>query len=167
MDSLTLVVAVVAAVSVFVLMRRWRRRRVVGLLTRPLLSESPPMVVMGVPAAVGVSVGEERLRVCALVTGTVQAVYYRESTVRKATLLGLDGWVRNLEDGRVEVVAEGPRIALDALISWCWKGPAGAHEVGIHDPLTRNRRVTGVSVSWEAAPSGADDELRGQGFTVR
>lgn len=60
------------------------------------------------------------------ITGRVQRVSYRASTQVKATELGLAGWVRNLEDGRVEAVACGDPTALDALETWLWEGPKRA-----------------------------------------
>ncbi len=57
------------------------------------------------------------------VHGRVQGVYYRAETRIKASALGLAGWVRNREDGSVELVAEGPRAQLDALLDWCRAGP--------------------------------------------
>jgi acylphosphatase len=57
------------------------------------------------------------------VSGRVQGVWYRASTQAEARTLGLRGWVRNLSDGRVEVLAEGPRDALAALRDWCRRGP--------------------------------------------
>ncbi len=62
-------------------------------------------------------------RVHIWVSGKVQGVWYRATTVEKARELGLRGWVRNLPDGRVEIVAEGPRGALEKLIAWCHEGP--------------------------------------------
>ncbi len=62
-------------------------------------------------------------RVHALISGRVQGVWYRASTRQEAIRLGLSGWVKNLPDGRVELVAEGPAQAVDALIKWCHKGP--------------------------------------------
>jgi acylphosphatase len=56
----------------------------------------------------------------------VQGVYYRASTVQAATRLALSGWARNLRDGTVEVVAEGPPDALSALATWLWQGPPSA-----------------------------------------
>jgi acylphosphatase len=61
-----------------------------------------------------------------LVAGRVQGVYYRASTVEQAGRLGIDGWVRNLPDGRVEVVAAGERAALAELASGLWAGPPAA-----------------------------------------
>lgn len=62
-------------------------------------------------------------RVHIWVSGKVQGVWYRATTVEEAKKLGLTGWVRNLPDGRVEIVAEGPRESLERLIAWCHEGP--------------------------------------------
>lgn len=62
-------------------------------------------------------------RVHIWVSGKVQGVWYRATAVEKARELGLRGWVRNLPDGRVEIVAEGPRGALEKFIAWCHEGP--------------------------------------------
>lgn len=56
-------------------------------------------------------------------SGKVQGVWYRATTVEEAKKLGLTGWVRNLPDGRVQIVAEGPRESLERLIAWCHEGP--------------------------------------------
>lgn len=69
------------------------------------------------------------MRVRALVAGRVQAVGYRFSTQLRARELGLVGWVRNLPDGRVELEAEGPPSAVEALLDWAARGPAGASVV--------------------------------------
>lgn len=61
-----------------------------------------------------------------LVSGRVQGVYYRSATAVEAERLELDGWVKNLADGRVEVVAAGTPAALTALMGWLWKGPPAA-----------------------------------------
>ena len=62
-------------------------------------------------------------RLHAFVCGRVQGVWYRASTQKTAQKLGLNGWVRNLPDGRVELVAEGDEQALQQLLNWCWQGP--------------------------------------------
>ncbi len=67
---------------------------------------------------------KKRLHV--LVTGRVQGVFYRDGTIERARELGLTGWVKNLPDGRVEIVAEGPRDLLEALLTWCREGPTFA-----------------------------------------
>lgn len=60
------------------------------------------------------------------VAGRVQGVFYRASTVERAAALGLDGWVRNLDDGRVELVARGAPEAVERLAAWLWEGPPAA-----------------------------------------
>ena len=61
-----------------------------------------------------------------LVSGIVQGVWFRESTRREATRLGLNGSASNLPDGRVEVVAVGPGKDIAQLSAWLRHGPAMA-----------------------------------------
>lgn len=61
----------------------------------------------------------------------VQGVFYRDNTIKTARALGLLGWVRNLEDSRVELVAEGPRAKLEALVKWCHTGSPKAVVSGV------------------------------------
>ena len=72
------------------------------------------------------------------VSGRVQGVFFRASTVTEAQRLGLIGWAKNLADGRVEVLALGTRDALDALAQWLESGPPLARvkavESGPADP---------------------------------
>jgi acylphosphatase len=79
-------------------------------------------------------------RVDIIVTGIVQGVYFRDSTQRQATGLGLMGWVRNEIDGSVGIAAEGKKEAIQELITWCHQGPPGA-------------RVDRVEVKW-SQPTG-------------
>lgn len=58
-----------------------------------------------------------------LIAGEVQGVGYRMTTHKIATHLGLNGWVRNLPDGRVEAVFEGDRATVERIIHWCHQGP--------------------------------------------
>lgn len=60
------------------------------------------------------------------ITGKVQGVWFRAWTVREATALGLDGWVRNRQDGSVEALAVGDPDAVDRFIRLCRKGPPAA-----------------------------------------
>jgi len=69
---------------------------------------------------------EEKVRVHIFVSGIVQGVFFRYWTQKVANKLGLKGWVRNLPDGRVEIVAEGKREKIDKLIEWAQKGPPSA-----------------------------------------
>ncbi len=61
-----------------------------------------------------------------IVIGGVQGVGYRASTQKMAHRLKLDGWVRNLPDGSVEIHAHGATEQVEQLIAWCHKGPVFA-----------------------------------------
>jgi len=65
------------------------------------------------------------------VTGLVQGVGFRWFVARHARSLGLSGYARNLDDGRVEVVATGDETALLRLEEQLRGGPAGAHVTGV------------------------------------
>ncbi len=65
-------------------------------------------------------------RLTLLISGKVQGVYYRASAAQTAADLGVTGYAKNLPDGRVELVAEGPQTALESLRQWCKKGPPAA-----------------------------------------
>lgn len=60
------------------------------------------------------------------ISGKVQGVGYRFSTRQQAQKLGINGWVSNLPDGRVEAVLAGDRRAIEQMIQWCRIGPAAA-----------------------------------------
>jgi acylphosphatase len=83
-----------------------------------------------------------------IVSGRVQGVFFRAETQRAANRLEVSGWVRNLPDGTVEALFEGPRSKVEAAVQWCHTGSPGA-------------RVTDVQVSWEAASGEFSD------FSVR
>ncbi|MBW4545853.1 MAG: acylphosphatase [Symplocastrum torsivum CPER-KK1] len=69
---------------------------------------------------------QEQIRAHVFITGRVQGVGYRFSTRDEANRLGINGWVRNLSDGRVEALFEGSKAAVEEMISWCHQGPRGA-----------------------------------------
>lgn len=69
-------------------------------------------------------------------SGLVQGVSFRWYAIQRARTAGVGGWVRNLADGRVEAVFEGPQKAVDELVAWAHEGPPAA-------------RVSGVEVAWE------------------
>lgn len=60
------------------------------------------------------------------VYGQVQGVGFRYQTWQKATDLGLSGWIKNLPDGKVEILAQGEKAKLEKLIEWVKIGPAFA-----------------------------------------
>jgi len=74
------------------------------------------------------------------VTGRVQGVFFRQSTVEMARPLGVNGWVRNLPDGSVEALFEGEREAVERAIAWCRQGPPRA-------------KVDNLSVEWLDGPA--------------
>lgn len=61
-----------------------------------------------------------------LISGRVQGVFFRASTQKLALQLGVTGIVRNLDDGRVEVIAQAEEEVLQAMIDWCRQGPPSA-----------------------------------------
>jgi len=65
------------------------------------------------------------------VSGKVQGVWYRQSTVEMARSLDMTGWVRNLSDGRVELVACGDAAKVKRLKEWLWRGPTHAEVTGL------------------------------------
>jgi acylphosphatase len=82
------------------------------------------------------------------VSGNVQGVYYRANTRDAAREKGVEGWVRNLNDGRVEAVFEGEEDAVKAMVKWCHKG-------------SRRAEVENVEVEWDEATDEFD------GFDIR
>lgn len=65
------------------------------------------------------------------VSGRVQGVFYRANTQRKAVELGLTGWVRNLDDGRVEAMLFGEAENMALMKDWLWQGPSAAKVVAV------------------------------------
>lgn len=61
-----------------------------------------------------------------LIEGKVQGVFYRASAKEMADDLGLSGWVKNREDGNVEMVVSGEESKINEFIKWCHKGPRRA-----------------------------------------
>jgi acylphosphatase len=76
------------------------------------------------------------VRAHVLISGLVQGVSFRWYAIQNARRAGVAGWVRNLDDGRVEAVFEGPQPAVEEMVGWCRDGPPAA-------------RVTGTDVVWE------------------
>jgi acylphosphatase len=90
----------------------------------------------------------ERTRAHVYVTGKVQGVYFRATTRDEAERRDVDGWVRNLDDGRVEAVFEGPEADVEELVEFCHEGSSAARvetvEVTYEDP----RGEAGFRVRW-------------------
>lgn len=62
-------------------------------------------------------------RVHLFISGRVQGVFFRAETQSQALRLNLKGWVRNVADGRVEILIEGDEGDVQRMIAWCHKGP--------------------------------------------
>lgn len=60
------------------------------------------------------------------VSGRVQGVFFRQATSEQATQRGVNGWVRNNPDGRVEAVFEGEEAAVEDMVRWCHEGTTWA-----------------------------------------
>jgi acylphosphatase len=73
----------------------------------------------------------DRRRAHVFVSGRVQGVFYRANTRETARENGVDGWVKNLEDGRVEAVFEGPEDAVEEMVEWCHTGSPAADVEGV------------------------------------
>ncbi len=90
----------------------------------------------------------ERVRAHVFVTGEVQGVAYRANTEDAAKSRGLDGWVRNLDDGRVEAVFEGPRPVVDEMVNWCETGSPAANVSDVSAEYEEPRGTDGFHVRW-------------------
>ncbi|MBD3312710.1 acylphosphatase [archaeon] len=80
------------------------------------------------------------MRLHAYVSGVVQGVFFRKNTKEQANRLGLKGWVKNLSDGRVEVVAEGEESKLKELLEWIHQGPPSASVTGVESEWLESTR---------------------------
>lgn len=90
---------------------------------------------------------EPLMRVRVLVEGRVQGVSFRYSAYQEATRLGVAGWARNLPDGRVEAVYEGPREAVEQMLTWTRHGPdcARVTRMAVYDEVSKEERGFGIS----------------------
>ena len=78
-------------------------------------------------------------RVRVFVKGKVQGVFFRQALKVKAKQNDVFGWVKNLDDGRVEAVLEGNEENVNTLVEWCHGGPANAR---VEDVDIRNEKFT-------------------------
>jgi acylphosphatase len=74
------------------------------------------------------------------VSGLVQGVSYRANTLHQAKSLNISGWVKNLPDHRVEIMAEGDSEQLQHLVEWCKQGPRFAQ---VSDIEIKEQSATG------------------------
>jgi len=112
-----------------------------------------------------VSAPEQARAIRARVSGGVQGVGFREATRRRAGGLGLMGWVRNREDGTVEVHAEGAKASIETLIAFLRKGPRGAQvaDLAVEDlPVEGHEQFAIRGVSAGAFTIAASEGRPGQ-----
>jgi acylphosphatase len=82
-------------------------------------------------------------RVHVVISGRVQGVWFRANTKDKAEQLGLNGWVRNTNDGNVEAIFEGEPEKITKMLEWCHQGPPMAH-------------VENVEINYQESTNGFD-----------
>jgi len=85
-------------------------------------------------------------RVRLTINGKVQGVFYRKSAHAKATALGLSGWVKNLENGRVMAEVQGEPYGVEQFIKWCHQGPDRARVTGVETETVPSRREQGFQI---------------------
>ncbi len=79
---------------------------------------------------------KKKVRAQVIISGRVQAVFFRMNTARAANRFGVCGWVKNRWDGNVEAVFEGDQDRVNAILEWCDTGDAPA-------------KVSNVDLEWE------------------
>jgi DNA ligase D-like protein (predicted 3'-phosphoesterase) len=113
--------------------------------------------------------GGDRAAIRAVVRGAVQGIGFRDAAQRRAGALGLLGWVRNRDDGAVEVHAEGAPASLDALVAFLADGPPAARVSGVevepvalegHEQFAIRGVSSGVFVVQEHAATAHHFDLR-------
>lgn len=90
-------------------------------------------------------------RIHLIIEGKVQGVCFRRHTSKVADKLGLKGFVRNLSNGSVEVIAEGNDENIKGLLSFCKKGPDSAK---VEDVVLRYRKATGEFSEFDVKEDG-------------
>ena len=82
------------------------------------------------------------------VSGRVQGVYFRATTRDEAREAGVDGRVRNLPDGRVEAVFEGPEDAVESMVEFCQEGSPAAEVTDVEVEHAEPEGIEGFEVRW-------------------
>ena len=82
------------------------------------------------------------------VFGHVQGVFFRDRTKAKSDELGITGWVKNCEDGSVEIHAEGSGDSLTKLEEWCQIGPPAAHVDRVEVSDAKEEGMKNFEIVW-------------------
>ena len=85
-------------------------------------------------------------RVRLFVKGKVQGVFFRQALKVTAKKNNVNGWVRNLKDGRVEALLEGDDVDVSTLVEWCHAGSANAR---VEDIDIKNEKYSGEFLKFE------------------
>ena len=80
------------------------------------------------------------------VTGNVQGVFFRATTREEAGKHGVDGWVKNLADGRVEAVFEGPESDVESMVEFCHEGSPAATVESVDLTYEEPEGITGFEI---------------------
>ncbi len=80
------------------------------------------------------------------ISGRVQGVCFRMATSQQAKILGLSGWVRNLDDGRVEVLASGETPLIEQLQTWLAQGPEMAKVLNVECHAVEHQEFPDFSI---------------------
>lgn len=81
-----------------------------------------------------------------LISGRVQGVFFRDTCRRVAEQHGVNGWVRNLQDGSVEAVFEGPAAEVGRLVEWSHRGPRSAVVEDVHVEAEPPEGISGFQI---------------------
>ncbi|MCZ6804441.1 MAG: acylphosphatase [Proteobacteria bacterium] len=87
-----------------------------------------------------------KIAINCVISGRVQGACFRISTSQQAKLLGLTGWVRNLDDGRVEVFACGEAPVLDQFRKWLAHGPSMAKVINVESVSVEYQEIPDFSI---------------------
>jgi len=87
------------------------------------------------------------MTVHAFVSGRVQGVFYRDCTRKKAIELGVNGWVKNLDNGRVELTASGSEEQVAALMDWLWIGSPSSDVTEVKSEYVSHQEFSGFKVT--------------------
>ena len=90
----------------------------------------------------------DRTRAHVFVSGTVQGVYFRATTRDEARDRGVDGWVQNLDDGRVEAVFEGDEEIVEEMVAFCHEGSDAADVADVTVEYEQPQGESGFRVRW-------------------
>ncbi|MCU4718014.1 acylphosphatase [Halapricum hydrolyticum] len=90
----------------------------------------------------------DRARAHVFVAGRVQGVFFRATTRDTARQHNVDGWVKNLDDGRVEAVFEGPQADVKAMVEFCHEGSPQARVDDVDVEYERPKDLDGFEIRY-------------------